>query len=157
MSVFKKNGISGIPDDIPIRLSDMKEVSEECGKGIWGLNYGRISSSRSHYSCEILIHENLPDLVFKGVLAHELLHSWITLYAIRLPDNEEEGFCNLGKFLVIRQEKSKKADYLIQWTLEENTDPIYGDGYRLMKKRLDKLGWKGLMDALLWENKSAGR
>ena len=154
MSVFKRNGISGIPDDIPISLSDMKEESEKRGRGIWGLNCGRISSSRSRYSCEIFIHENLPYLVFKGVLAHELLHSWIALYAIRLPDNEEEGLCNLGKFLILKQEKSREADYLIQWALEENKDPIYGDGYRLMKKRLDKLGWKGLMDALSWENKT---
>lgn len=154
MSVFKAFGITGIPDDIPISLSDMREESEKQGKGIWGLNYGRISSSRSRYSCEISIHENLPYLVFKGVLAHELLHSWIALYAIRLPANEEEGLCNLGKFLILKQEKSKEADYLIQWALEENKDPIYGDGYRLMKKRLEKLGWKGLMDALLWEYKA---
>ncbi len=152
MDIFKVHGITGIPDDIPISLSDMREESEKKGMGIWGLNYGRISSSRSRYSCEISIHENLPYLVFKGVLAHELLHSWIALYAIQLPDNEEEGLCNLGKFLILKQEKSKEADYLIQWALEENKDPVYGDGYRLMKKRLEKLGWKGLMDALLWEN-----
>lgn len=154
MSVFKAYGITGIPEDIPIRLSDMKEESERRGEGIWGLNCGRISSSRSRYSCEISIHENLPYLVFKGVLAHELLHSWIALYSINLPNNEEEGFCNLGKFLILKQEKSKEADYLIHWALEENDDSIYGDGYRLMKKRLEKLGWKGLMDALLWENRA---
>ena len=154
MSVFMAHGITGIPNDIPISLSDMREESEKKGMGVWGLNYGRISSSRSRYSCEISIHENLPYLVFKGVLAHELLHSWIALYAIQLPKNEEEGLCNLGKFLILKQEKSKEADYLIHWALEENKDPIYGDGYRLMKKRLEKLGWKGLMDALLWENKA---
>ena len=87
-------------------------------------------------------------------LAHELLHSWISLYGIKLPNNEAEGLCNLGKFLVLKQEKNKDAAYLIHWALEENKDPVYGDGYRLMKKRLEKLGWKGLMDALLWENKT---
>ena len=153
MDIFKAHGITGIPDDIPISLSDMKEESEKKGMGIWGLNYGRISASRSRYSCEISIHENLPYLVFKGVLAHELLNSWVALYAIKLPKNEEEGFCNLGKFLILKQEKTKQSDYLIHWLLEENEDPVYGDGYRLMKNRLDKLGWKGLMDALLWEDK----
>ena len=154
MSVFSAYGITGIPDDIPVKLSDMREMSDKMKRGLWGLNCGRVSSSGSHYSCEISIHENLPYLVFKGVLAHELLHSWITLYAIHLPDNEEEGFCNLGKFLVLRQEKTKEAEYLIHWALKENKDPVYGEGYRLMKKRLEKLGWKGLMDALLWENKT---
>ncbi len=154
MTIFKANGITGIPEDIPIRLSDMKDLPGFQGKVIWGLNKGRVSSSRARYSFEILMHQNFPRVVFKGVLAHELLHSWIALYSIRLPNNEEEGLCNLGEFLVLKQEKSKEADYLINWTLEQNRDPVYGDGYRLMKKRLEKLGWKGLMDALLWENKT---
>ena len=154
MEVFQKKDITGIPNDIPISLSDMKEESKKLGRGLWGLNSGKVSPSRLHYSCQITIHKNLPRLVFKGVLAHELLHSWLTLYAIRLPDNEKEGFCNLGKFLILEQEKAKESKYLIHWLLEENKDPIYGEGFRLMKKRLEKLGWKGLMDALLWENKA---
>lgn len=154
MVVFNKNGITGIPTDIPIHLSDMVEEENKRGHGLWGLNHSHISPSRERYSCEITIHENLPYLLFKGVLAHELLHSWLHLFAIELPDNEKEGFCNLGKYLILRNEQANEAEYLIHWTLEQNSDPVYGEGYRLMKKRLDKLGWAGLMDALKWENKT---
>lgn len=154
MDVFKKNDINGIPEDIPIRLSDMIEESDRMGFKLWGLNHSKISPSRERYSCEITIHENLPRLLFKGVLAHELLHSWLHLYAIELPDNEKEGFCNLGQYLVLHSEHQPVADYLCQWTLELDKDPIYGDGYRLMKKRLEKLRWSGLMKALRFNPKT---
>lgn len=153
MTIFNSYGIEGIPQDIPILLSDMVAEGEKYKGGFWGLNYGNVSPSREKYSFHITIHAGLPELLFKGVLAHELLHSWLDMYAINLPQNEKEGFCNLGQNLVLRQEKSKAAEYLITCTLEKNPDPIYGEGYRLMKKRLDKLGWKGLMNAILWDNK----
>jgi len=153
MAIFNSYGIEGIPDDIPILLSDMVAEGKIYKGRLWGLNYGDVSPSREKYSCHIVIHAGLPKLLFKGVLAHELLHSWLDMYAINLPQNEKEGFCNLGQSLVFRKEKSKVAEHLITWTLERNPDPVYGDGYRLMKKRLDKLGWKGLMNAILWDNR----
>ena len=148
MDIFRKNGIEGIPDDIPITLSDMVEEGKEMGRGLWGLNYSHLSPSRERYSCKITIHRNLPETLFKGVLAHELMHSWLCLYAINLTDAECEGFCNLGKYLVLHSSDAPEAEYLISWILETNTDPIYGEGFRLMKKRLDKLGWRHLMRAL---------
>ena len=148
MEIFRKNGIEGIPEDIPIRLSDMVEEGKRMGRGLWGLNHSHISPSRERYSCEISIHCNLPETLFKGVLAHELMHSWLFLYAIELTDAECEGFCNLGKYLVLRSSNAPEAKYLISWILETNTDPVYGEGFRLMKKRLDKLGWRNLMRTL---------
>lgn len=154
MALFRVNGIVGIPDDIPITLTDrFDEVSTSVTGNMLGLNCSAISASRSRYSCEIFIRAGLPRIFFKGVLAHELLHSWLLLYAIDLPSAEKEGFCNLGKFLVLKNEKDHGAQYMISYFLETNSDPVYGGGYRLMKKRLEKLGWRGLMDALRWESK----
>ena len=153
MDIFSNNGITGIPDDIPIELTDMSAEEESKGHSLWGLNYSYLTKSRSHYSCKISIFNALPELQFKSTLAHELLHSWLHLYAINLPQNEKEGFCNLGSMLVYKNYKSDISDYSIKYLLDKNKDPIYGDGYRLMKMRLDKLGWKGLMDALMRDNK----
>lgn len=153
MAIFSANGINGIPADIPILISDLRKEEQDMGHGLFGLNISHISASRSRYSCEVIIHQNLPYVMFKGILAHELLHSWVRLYSIQLPQNEEEGLCNLAKYLVLKQDKSLQAKYLIDWFLVNNRDPVYGEGFRLMKKRLDKLGWKGLLDALLWEKK----
>lgn len=152
MELFSNNGITGIPDDIPIELTDMSAEEEAKGYSVWGLNYAYLTECRSHYSFKISIFNELPELQFKSTLAHELLHSWLNLYAIILPENEKEGFCNLGSMLVYRKCQSDISDYSI-YLLDNNDDPIYGDGYRLMKMRLDKLGWKGLMDALLREKK----
>lgn len=156
MSLYRQNGIVGIPADIPIHLSDLRDAARRSGGLIMGLNRGRISSSRSRYSCEIWVYHRLPRLVFCGVLAHELLHSWLALYAIELPSEEEEGFCNLGEELVLRQDHTPYGAYRIHG-LETSPDPIYGDGFRLMHERLSKLGWKGLMDALLWEKSKSVR
>ena len=155
MSVFRKNGITGIPEDIPIRLSEFRDAGRRAGGLVLGNNRGRISPSRSRYSCEIKIYFQLPRLVFCGVLAHELLHSWLALYAIHLPDEEKEGFCNLGESLILQQDSSLFGAYRIA-RMNEDPDPVYGDGFRLMADRLSKLGWKGLMDALLWEGRKTG-
>ena len=153
MSLFRKNGILGIPSDIPILLSELREANQKAGKGfVLGNNRGRISASRSRYSFEIRIYHQLPRLVFCGVLAHELLHSWLALYAIHLPDEEEEGFCNLGEYLYLSQDPTPYGAYRI-YLMEKSSHPVYGDGFRLMEDRLSKLGWKGLMDALLWQGR----
>ena len=152
MNIFNNNGISGIPVDIPISLSDMLKEEESLGLTPWGLNYSYITSSRGSYSCKITMKKDLPELQFKGTLGHELLHSWLYLYAIELPQNETEGFCNLGSMLIYKYYKSDISDFWVNYIMEQNDDPIYGEGYRLMKMRLDKLGWKGLMDALLLES-----
>ena len=152
LELFRNNGIDGIPIDIPIKLTDMHDEEQSLGITPWGLNYSYLSKTRTTYSCEISIRDNLPELQFKGTLGHELLHSWLFLYAIKLPKNEIEGFCNLGSLLVYKNNKSQASDFLINYMLDKNEDPIYGEGYRLMKMRLDKLGWKGLMDALLLES-----
>lgn len=157
MSIFRNNGIRGIPSDIPIELSDLHEVARRAGGLVLGRNKGRISPSRSRYSFSIQVYYQLPRLVFCGVLAHELLHSWVALYAIDLPPEEEEGFCNLGEYLVLKQDHTRYGAYRIS-RLQEDSDPVYGDGFRLMENRLSKLGWKGLMDALLWgRHNSSGR
>lgn len=157
LALFRKNGILGIPSDIPIELSDLHVVARRAGGLVLGRNKGRISPSRSRYSFSIQVYYQLPRLVFCGVLAHELLHSWVALYAIDLPPEEEEGFCNLGEYLVLQQDSTPYGVYRIS-CLRKDPDPVYGEGFRLMEDRLSKLGWKGLMDALLWErHNSAGR
>ena len=153
LEIFHAHKITGIPADVPIVLSDMRAESEKSGYAIAGQHRAAISPSRSKYSFSISIKNSMPEFVFKGVLGHEMLHSWLRLYAIELPKDECEGFCNLGEELVLKSIGTPESKYWIKRTLEDSTDPIYGDGYRLMRKRLDKLGWEGLMRAVRWENK----
>ena len=154
LDIFRSHKITGIPDDVPIILSDMRDESKKMGMMLAGLHHAVISTSRSRYSFSITMDDGMPEMNFKGVLGHELLHSWLRLYAIELPKHECEGFCNLGEELILKTIGTPESKYWTKRCLEDNDDPIYGDGYRLMKKRLDKLGWEGLMHAVRWENKT---
>ena len=99
----------------------------------------------------ISIVNNLPDLEFEGVLAHEMLHTWLTENEIKLPDYQTEGFCNLGSFYLYGADNSKHGKYLIN-NLFADTSYIYGDGFRFMNKILETHNWTGLIK-MLFETK----
>lgn len=151
--IFSKKGISGISPNIPVHIvsgSYFSELGENTGRGLrLGINKHRqiIVSGTTRHTFEVYIIDYLPSLFFQGILAHELLHTWLTLYAIPLPDNEVEGFCNLGSYLIYSNQKSKLSNELIR-KMHADMSPVYGEGFQLMNKRLEKLGWPGLLKAV---------
>ena len=58
--------------------------------------FGEITSQSYH----IYILSNLHKVVFNAVLAHELLHTWLYDNQINLSPLAEEGFCNLGRYII---------------------------------------------------------
>lgn len=142
LDVFKAVGITGIPERIPVMLRS---------KDLMGDALGCIHSShdslRMYADFNIEMTYGLPDIHFQGVLAHEMLHSWLILYGREVTDDEKEGFCNLGSAAVYQKTDSPHAKLLLK-RLYKNEDTIYGDGYRLQKERYERLGWNGLLDSL---------
>lgn len=97
----------------------------------------------------IFVLHGLPRVAFMGVLAHELLHVWLQEHRLNhLSKATTEGFCNLGSALIYQNEGSPLAQVLLQ-RLWEDPDAVYGVGYRQMRPQLEKLGWPGLLAALL--------
>jgi hypothetical protein len=92
----------------------------------------------------------MPRLEFEAVLAHELLHVWLLEKDIQLSKKETEGLCNLGSALVYQADNSKLAERLLE-KMESSSDRLYGKGFRKMKDKLQRLGWKGLKKLI--ENK----
>ena len=142
LTMFKSFGINGIPEDIPIELKK---------KDLMGGALGRIHYSRSAFRIfsdfQIDMTWGLPEVHFQGVLAHEMLHSWLVLYGREVTEEECEGFCNLGSAYIYQKIDTDFSKYLLK-RLYENEDRIYGDGYRLQKERFERLGWEGLLDSL---------
>lgn len=142
LSMFRSFGINGVPEDIPIKLKnkDLMEGAE-----------GHILYSKSGVGMftnfRIEITYGLPMDHFLGVLAHELLHSWLVLYGREVTDEECEGFCNLGCAYVYQKTNTDFSKYLLR-RMYESEDRIYGDGYRLQKGRFERLGWAGLLESL---------
>lgn len=141
-AVFKSLGISGIPEDIPVELKSTDLMGGALGR----IRYS-VSRNKKFADFSIEMTFGLPELHFRGVLAHEMLHSWLVLYGREVTDDECEGFCNLGSGFVYQKDDTAFAKYLLK-RLYENADKIYGEGYRLQKERYEKLGWKGLLDSL---------
>ena len=95
ISVFNDLGITGIPLTIPISMKPTDEMD-----GTLGHIYYYKTRKPSLADFHIFMTYGLPKLYFQGVLAHEMLHSWLVLYGREVTNDENEGFCNLGKAFI---------------------------------------------------------
>ena len=82
----------------------------------------------------IRISRNLPIDILRDVLAHELGHHWLHQNVLMSRSKkEEEGF---AEWLASLVDKHYEA-YMLYWAKEWSPDPIYGEGYRIMKERIN--------------------
>lgn len=87
----------------------------------------------------------LPPAYLENVLAHELGHVWLFMQRIDdLPEDLEEGLCNLFAYLLHQEQTSLEARHCIR-LLEENPDPVYGDGFRRARVIYEQRGLPALL------------
>jgi hypothetical protein len=85
---------------------------------------------------------------FEGVLAHELGHVWLFQAKLdQVPAKVVEGFCELVRHAWLGRLGTPLAGSLRR-RLEESTDPVYGDGFRMVKQQWDANRTLGVMEAL---------
>lgn len=148
--LLKTTGMDPLPEKIRVDLVDLDTMNNKSGsdkKNTKGFTKSSVMSIRSlniSSRHDIFILYGLPQLEFKGVLAHELLHVWLNHQGISLSRRESEGFCNLGSMLVYQNDQSRLGSILLE-NLARDPDIIYGDGYRWMVKKLEQKGWGGLL------------
>jgi len=88
---------------------------------------------------EVLILHGLPREHFAATAAHELGHVWLlTNRVLGLPSIDEEGLCELCQYLWLKQRKGPRAEYRIR-SMEQNDDPVYGDGFRLARNAVEHI------------------
>ncbi len=143
-------GFKQIPHDVSIELveqSKLNKLANDYSNNIQGLasTEYRNSFTTSSIKHTIYILNNLPEVVFKGVLAHEYIHIWVRENQVKLSLQEEEGLCNLGSYLIYKNDPTPFGGNLLK-QMEFNPDIIYGDGYRKMKDKLKLLNWKKLIE-----------
>lgn len=93
---------------------------------------------------DIRVLTNLSHTAMAGILAHEILHIWQYQRNLKAPQRICEGFCDLGSYEIYTQIKTQHSEVKIQM-LQEDPSPIYGDGYRIVKRYFDKAGWAGVI------------
>lgn len=95
----------------------------------------------------IYVYRQLSKVQFANVLAHEVLHVWQWNHNLRPIQMLCEGFCNLGSYIVLTHidtDESRAA----RERLMNNTDPIYGEGFRFCKTLYDEGGWTRVIKEL---------
>jgi hypothetical protein len=101
-------------------------------------------STRTTFNHEIFILYGMPHIECASVLAHEYAHIWLNERFIEDAPPVVEGFCNLVSEAILLKEKGKLAT-IIRENMKLSDNPVYGAGYRRMKKRLEVLGWNALL------------
>lgn len=100
---------------------------------------GRVTydSLCSKYTVQIL--KGLTKAICCGVLAHEMMHIVLIEQNHQFTQQETEGLCELASYFVY---KMIGDDISKEWIerMQQNPDPIYGEGYRMMHKRVKQYG-----------------
>jgi hypothetical protein len=90
----------------------------------------RVAGERTDEKYRIYILYGLPEKRLMEVAAHELAHDWMraNLPRIKAPIFEE-GFAEYVAWLI----NGRFGHEELQKRIEENTDPVYGDGFKMMQ------------------------
>lgn len=103
-------------------------------------------------SCTVIIMESLPRRKAAEVIAHELAHDymqhrWYFISDIKI----KEGFAEF-----VASEFNKRAGYgKWNYRMEINKDPVYGDGYRMVRNWAKQGSWQGVFRQLDRANRKA--
>ena len=105
----------------------------------------RESVQRKNERYRIFVLDFLPRKQMEYIMAHELAHDWM---AVRYPGIREdwirEGF---AEYIAWRYNRHMNRPE-INRRLENNPDPVYGDGFRRIRDLVENNGSDGLMDFL---------
>ena len=116
-----------------------KYLSHSKLKGFTKIN---LTNTKNKY--QIFILSGLPKIEFEAVLAHELLHIWIFQNKVTLNRESEEGFCELGRYLIYTNDGTYFSIIHLK-AMDNNQDPIYGLNYHKYKSKLLTIGWEKLI------------
>jgi hypothetical protein len=88
----------------------------------------------------VTLLDGMPRMECLKVLAHELTHVWLfTVGRTKTAPQLCEGSCNYVSLLVLQQHPGEGSRFLIG-KLDQDTDPVYGDGYRKVKGWVEEVG-----------------
>ncbi len=149
---LEEKGFSGIPQKIEMEIGQLnasvsgENKSFKAGETRTQAHY--LNHQQVGLSHKIKVLFGVPKIEFEAILAHEFLHVWQNEKKLKLSPQACEGLCELGSFLIYSQEDTAFSQFKIK-KMRENKDPIYGEGFRLMLAKWERLGWEALIDEVL--------
>ncbi|OQA83896.1 MAG: hypothetical protein BWY31_02688 [Lentisphaerae bacterium ADurb.Bin242] len=98
----------------------------------------------------IYVLDYLPKLHMQYVIAHELAHDWMTAHYPGIRDPAvKEGF---AEYIAWRYNNFHKRSSLNR-RIETNPDPVYGEGFRRIRRIAERDGFEGLKRYLEFKSK----
>jgi hypothetical protein len=90
---------------------------------------------------EIAVVSGLPPAKFGMTVAHETMHAWMFQegFPPMLTPMIAEGLCQLAAFRWLKDCADRGAS-LLRTAIENNPDPIYGDGFRVVRASAKRHG-----------------
>jgi hypothetical protein len=127
----------GIRTVTPVRV---QLASPEMLRRIAGDHALGVTVSHGTNVVELFVLQDLPLLKFGTTVAHEVMHSYMAQNGFgQVPSRVAEGLCQLLAYSwIIRQDGMLAAAERKQ--IEENPDPIYGDGFRQAYEAVRRVG-----------------
>jgi hypothetical protein len=122
------------------RLSELAGHDSESHYGLTIFKHSRILGLLEEREYTIYILRGMPRLHFISSAAHELMHVWLSQNThLKTEEPLVEGSCNYAASLVIGQFDDDMASCVIK-QMDEDPDPVYGEGFRRVKKMADNRG-----------------
>ena len=132
----------GVIDRFHLEMVSVEEMRQLCQPISAGDVLGLAMYNGRRYDIRVI--RNLSHTAMAGILAHEILHIWQYQRKLNAPQRICEGFCDLGSYEIYKLIKTTHAEVKIDM-LQKDPSPIYGDGYRIVKRYFDKAGWQGVI------------
>jgi len=140
----------GAMPPVPIRLATAAELRQLKGplddamEGFTQTEVTSLQGTRLRTIRGVVVVGGLAKEHFEGVLAHEFGHAWLFGRGVEgCAAPLVEGFCELVRHQWLTRLGTPLALELRR-RLEENPDPVYGDGFRLVKARWEAAGPAGV-------------
>ena len=140
-------------DDMTIEIVPARKIADILNstvvdvlqKGITSSQIIEETFSKPKFKHNIYMLTHLTHIEFAGSLAHEVLHAWQTQNSIVMSQKHIEGLCNMGAWLIWSNLQNPLTKIYLK-TLFNNSNPIYGDGFREMYAQYERLGWKVMIN-----------
>ncbi len=147
-------GINTDPANITLQLVDKNRMSELSPNnsnrqaGLTKFESSTISGKIVSKKFYVYILRGMPELVCNSTLVHELMHVWLYDHApIEMDPALTEGSCNYASYLYLQNDRSQMADYILK-NMEEDADLFYGEGYRRIRKYINRVGIQAWLEFL---------
>ena len=145
----KAKGISDSPNELGLFVQNVTYRTRERRSA----SDGRVLSRKTEKTAEkfdVYALDSMPREVLEYVCAHELGHDWQAERYPKITDPAvKEGFAEYVGWLYNRM----RGRHRLNRRIETNPDPVYGEGFRRIRRIADREGFEGVCRYLESKNR----